>query len=346
MKKFKAPLIIGLDITNKCNLCCKHCYASSTRNNKELSFDQLIKIIRQIIDLKIFKIIVSGGEPLARKDVFTILNELSQSRVNITLATNATLITKPIAKKLKGLNIKIFTVSLDGPSAYIHDALRGEGSFKKTLKGIKNLINEKCPVTISATVTKINYRHLEKLVMLAKKLGTFSIKFDEVSCVGNAKCFRKELVLTIKEKIELLGIAEKLKTRFGDFVRGCIFTDLEKMKKIGRIPLEKFPLAVGPCPAGNTLCEIRPDGWVIPCGILWNKKAGDLKKQTLYDIWNNSSIMKEFRKIMFIKKKDLTECSPNCKYIAFCYKGHRCYPYYQTPGKKFKHKELFCWNLS
>src|SRR3989338_2323692 len=256
MKTLSAPINIGLNITNKCNLSCKHCFASSTRNNKDLTTEELSGIIRQIIKLKVIKVGISGGEPLMRKDFWKILGTLNKAKTVITLNTNATLITRPIAKKLSRFPIRPYTVSLDGSLPEIHDSLRGRGAFEKTIKGIKNLVSQKLPVLISTTVTRLNYKNLYDIALLGKKLGVSKVRFNEVLCVGNAACFPRDLMLTADEKAGLLEIAEEIRNRFGKFATGTIFAGLEFIKKIKQMPRENFPLKARPCAAATTICDI------------------------------------------------------------------------------------------
>lgn len=333
MKTLSAPINIGLNITNKCNLRCKHCFAYPMRNNKDLTTEKLLDIIRQIIKLKVLRIAVAGGEPLMRKDFFKVLKALSKSKSIITLNTNATLITDSMAKRLSGFPIKGYLVSLDGSRPRIHDKVRGKGSFNKAVRGINNLLRYKLPVIISTTVTKINYKDLYKIALLAERLGVQKVKFDEVFCVGNAACLSKDIVLTVKDRKNLLKTAEKIKMDFPGFAAGCIFNTLEAFRRIKKpgYKKERLPLKIHPCPAGVIMCDIRPDGIVAPCGILWGVNAGDLRKNSLRDIWRNSPELKDLRKTITLTKKDIPECA-DCKYLAICYKGHRCYPYH-LPGR-------------
>ena len=284
-----------------------------------------------------------------RKDFWKILETLNKAKTVITLNTNATLITRPIAKKLSRFPIRPYTVSLDGSLPEIHDSLRGRGAFEKTIKGIKNLVSQKLPVLISTTVTRLNYKDLYDIALLGKKLGVSKVRFNEVLCVGNAACFPRDLMLTADEKAGLLEIAEEIRNRFGKFATGTIFAGLEFIKKIKQMPRENFPLKARPCAAATTICDIRPDGWVTPCGILWDVKAGNLKNESLYNIWHNSPVMKAFRKTIELKKEDAPECE-GCKYLAACYKGHRCYPYYiPMPGiicKKLYYRNRLWTNRS
>lgn len=341
MKVFSAPLSICFGITNQCNLSCKHCIGSNTRNAQDLTTKELLDIIQQIKELKVFNVAIFGGEPLMREDFFIILEALSRLRIDISLNTNGTLITKDMAKKLTQYPIKTYTVSLDGASPKVHDPFRGAGSFQKNIQGIQNLIEEKCKVLISTTVTQFNYRDIENIVLLAKRLGARQARFNEVMYMGNAACYNQDLIMTPKEKFELLDKLRELRNNFNGFVIGSLTQILDILEQMKGNPMETFPLKVCSCGAATSKCAIRPDGWVVPCEVLWEVKAGDLRKETLYDIWHNSEVMKKFREGIEIKEEEISECK-GCQYLRLCYKGHRCQPYYY-PGAKFEHKEFYCW---
>ena len=341
MKVLSAPISISLGITNKCNLNCRHCLASNTRLIKDLDTPELLNIINQIKELKILSVAVFGGEPLMREDFFTILDALSKLKIDISLNTNGTLITRETAQRLSEYPIRTYTVSLDGSCSEVHDPFRGKGSFKKTIEGIKNLIDKKCNVLMSSIVTHFNHKDVENIALLGKQIRVDKVRFNDVQYVGNAACYHESLVMTPSEKFELLNTVKKLKDRFNGFVIGSVTQIYDIMNEISGKPKETFPLKIYSCGAATRKCAIRPDGHVTPCEVLWEESAGDLKKESLYNIWHNSSIMKAFRETMIIQESEALECK-DCDYLRLCYKGHRCQPYYQ-PGAKFERKELYCW---
>jgi len=334
-----APINICLGITNKCNLSCKHCYVSNTRHNKDLTTEELLNIISQIKELNVFDVDIFGGEPLVRKDFFIILEALAKFKIGICLNTNGILVTKDIARRLSKYYIRLYVVSLDGSSSKIQDPVRGKGSFKKSIEGIRNLVTEKCRVFIATTVTRFNYKDLENVVLLCKKLGVEGILFNKLIYMGKAAC-EPDLIMSPKERFKLLARVKDLKSRYGRFVGGSILDTCNMMETVTEDSEERFPIKIHTCLAANTKCAIRPDGWVTPCEILWYVKAGDLKRQSLYDIWHNSPVMKEFRRPMYLAENEIPGCK-GCKYLNICYRYSRCQPYYY-PGR-FKHKEFYCW---
>jgi len=336
-----APLEVCLGITNKCNLQCKHCLGSNTRRTPDLTTPELLGIIQQLKELKVLNISVFGGEPLTREDFFEILDATDNLRVGVSLNTNGTLITRKVAKRLAGSRIKFYVVSLDGSCAEVHDALRGKGSFNAVIEGIRNLIAEECKVLVSTTVTRINQNDLTNIALLARRLGTYQLRLNTVECVGRAVCFQDGVIMDPAEKFKLADQARLLKQTFGSFLTGSLVQVYDLMDEMAQQPQAKFPLTISTCGAGTIKCLIRPDGWVTPCEILWDVKAGNLREQSLFEIWHRSPVLNEFRRPFEIQEGEIPECN-GCSYLRLCYKGHRCRPYYY-PGAKFEHKELYCW---
>jgi AdoMet-dependent heme synthase len=336
-----APLDVCLGITNKCNLRCKHCLASNSRQEPDLTTPELLRVIQQLKDLKVLSIAIFGGEPLAREDFFDILEALSKLKVSLTINTNGTLITREVARRLSRSPIKAYTVSLDGSCPEVHDLLRGQGSFNAAIEGIRNLKAEGCRVTISTTVMRLNQNDLANIVLLSKRLGADNLRFNTVEYFGNAACYGDSLIMKPEEKFQLLDQARSLRDTFGNAVSGSLFQACDIMDGMAQNPKEVLPLKVFSCAAATIKCNIRPDGWVTPCEIVWDVKAGNLKEQSLYDIWHHSPVMKAFREPIEIKEDDIPECK-GCAYLRLCYKGHRCQPYY-LPGARFEHKKFYCW---
>jgi SynChlorMet cassette radical SAM/SPASM protein ScmE len=341
MRVFSAPSIVSLNITSRCNLHCWHCCASNVSTDNDLSTQEILDIIAQMQALKVFSVGIFGAEPLLHEDLFVILEALAESRIRIYLNTNGTLITRKLAQRLARTPIKKYVVSLDGSCSAIQDGVRGSGSFEKSLKGIRHLLDENCNVTASTTITRANYRDLKSIITLGKRLGVTKVVFNDLLCVGNAQKDFDVLCIPLEDRMPLLHTLQDLKRKFKGFVDGGSFDASCGVSKIDGTGSMKrtFPLKIGPCSAAMTKCSIRPDGWVTPCEFLWDVKAGNLRKQSLYDIWHHSPVMKQFRELFTIQKKQIPKCA-GCHYLQICYDGHRCRPYYYP--EKFKRLDAYC----
>jgi radical SAM protein with 4Fe4S-binding SPASM domain len=297
-------------------------------------------VLEQIIELKVFRVFLSGGEPLLRRDFFMIADRLSRANVKLVLFTNGTLITPAIARRLKNYPTMSFHVSIDGASAATHDAMRGKGSFVKSIRGVRNLITQKCAVTIAATMTGLNYHEAEGIILLGKSMGVEKVQLVELMCTGDTLRHHQDLAMTAEERFDLLSKVWKLKVKYGGFLTGSISANLSLAGELKPDLKLKFPIRTRLCSAGTEQCAIRADGWVVPCERLWFLKAGNLRKKSLRAIWCHSPVMRSFRKGFTIRKKDVSECI-RCKYLRPCYLVRRCKPYFFFRGQAGQ-KDPYC----
>jgi len=279
---------------------------------------------------------------LLRKDFFELIQLFKDSKINIILKTNGTLISRQTADKLCKLPIDIYAVSLDGASPQINDPIRGKGSFKKTRQGILNLIEKKCKVIISCTVTMQNYRDLENIVSFSKNIGAIGIKLNRIFLKENASLNNSILKMGYNDIMALRFILDGIRKRFSNFAFGSVFNltnnfinNFHGDKKI------KFPIIVESCPAGVTKCAIQPDGWITPCEILYNIKIGDLKQKSIKDIWLSKQMLTAGSEIR-LKKNDIIYCA-SCKHIYLCLLYYRCTPLTKKTNKKILNG-LYCIN--
>ena len=165
MKKIywnKFPLIIKWYITSKCNLRCSHCYL--TDYTQEPDHTQAMQIAEYLLSKKVYEVVFLGGEPLLRKDFCEIVQKLSSHNIRCTLSTNGTVIDFNYATKLKACGIENCQVSFEGITAKSNDYIRGEGSFKKAIDGVKYLLLSQIRVTIGLTLTSSNYEDIDQMV--------------------------------------------------------------------------------------------------------------------------------------------------------------------------------------
>ncbi|MFC2061724.1 PqqD family peptide modification chaperone [Elusimicrobiota bacterium] len=327
-------------VTGRCNLKCKHCFAKDTWGNVDLSTEEILEIADQIIEAGVKSVSLFGGETLLREDIFTIIERFKGHPVHLSVNTNATLISDEMAERFKRVGIKVFIVSLDGASSKIHDKQRGQGSFDKTMEGIKNLLKYDRSVTISFIVTKINEKEIEKIAELGCFLGVSGVRFNHIMHTGNAICYENEIFIDPVKDVQNCKRVYKLNQEYGDFISGSYLQEYEKIQKIDKHKIEKDRIKVNPCGAAVNRCAIRPDGWVVPCEVMWEAKAGNIRETKLVDIWKSSELLNEFRVVRYIDLKEFPQCS-GCEYQYLCFHGHRCAPYYYPGG--LDNRKLYCY---
>ncbi|MDP2841838.1 MAG: radical SAM protein, partial [Candidatus Methanoperedens sp.] len=170
--KVRPPRLIAWELTNACNLACIHCRASAIKEPTpdELSTVQAKHFVDELVEYKPI-IILTGGEPLLRADVYDIASYATGRGLRVVLATNGTLLTPDIARRLKDVGIQRVSISIDGATAKTHDAFRGEtGAFEGALGGIEILKKEGLGFQINTTITKRNLDEIPRIYDLALEL--------------------------------------------------------------------------------------------------------------------------------------------------------------------------------
>jgi len=172
-KEFK-PRLVFWEVTKGCNLRCIHCRATATElmSPADLPTAKALDIIRQIANFGNPILVLSGGEPLYRPDIFELAEFANSLGLRVALATNGTLVTKDVAEKIKHSGIKRVSISLDGSDAATHDSFRGiPGAFDAAVYGLRNLQDAGVSVQINMTIAKHNAHQLPTVLDLARRLG-------------------------------------------------------------------------------------------------------------------------------------------------------------------------------
>ncbi len=167
------PRLIFWELTKGCNLRCIHCRASATELSSpcDLPTKAALDIIDQIAALSTPILVLSGGEPLFRSDVFELARYGTDKGLRVALATNGTMVTKACARMILDAGVRRVAISLDGVDAPTHDAFRGiPGAFDAALAGFRNLKNLGMPMQINTTVARHNAHQLPDVLKLARSL--------------------------------------------------------------------------------------------------------------------------------------------------------------------------------
>ncbi len=166
------PLVTIWEMTRACDLACFHCRASAQPvcNPNELNTEQAKKLIRDISVLKPPIFVMTGGDPLKRKDVYELVAYAAAYGLRPALTPSATpLLTREAVQKLKEAGLSRLAISLDGPRAEVHDTFRGvPGSFARTLEAVKWANEVGLPIQVNTSLTRRNLGHLEEMAELLR----------------------------------------------------------------------------------------------------------------------------------------------------------------------------------
>lgn len=254
--------IAYVELTRSCNLRCKHCLNSSgDALVDQLSFDEFKDMILKLLKAGIQEVRFTGGEPLVFSKVFDLIKLCTESGVYTSIGTNGTLITKKVALKLKLAGLKKAIVSIDGTEQK-HDYIRGEGNYKKAMKGIDNLVELGIDVRINSVIMKENINDvIEFAKQMNKKCQSLFIRrFIESGRGINLK----DNMLT-KEDYEYVRNELRKELETEKYVNGHYLKNKDEAAN-SRIPIP-FKIKDG-CKAGERALVITPEGNIHLCGFL------------------------------------------------------------------------------
>src|SRR5512142_521393 len=168
------PRLIFWEVTKGCNLRCIHCRASATELSSptDLPTARALDIITQIAAFASPILVLSGGEPLYRADIFNLARFATDKGLRVALATNGTMVTREIARRIVDAGVKRVSISLDGADSLTHDTFRGiPGAFDAAVYGLRNLKELGMSVQINMTIARHNARQLPEVLDMARGLG-------------------------------------------------------------------------------------------------------------------------------------------------------------------------------
>lgn len=319
--------MVAWEVTRSCNLACVHCRASSVHGPYagELTTAQGLRLLDDIAASSTPLIILTGGEPLLRADIYEIAAYGNKKGLRMVLATNGTLVTEEIAGKMKTAGIQRVSISIDGMDAQSHDVFRNvPGAFTGALTGIEAMKRAGLEFQINTTITKTNLHQLHDIMDLAIKLGAAAHHIFLLVPTGRGKEMAEQAISPADYEKTLNWFYEtslhcpiQLKaTCAPHYCR--IFHQKEKEGGVrgkgqgARETGSPLHTMTRGCLGGISFCFISHTGQVQPCGYL-ELDCGQIKEKGFEDIWNNSPIFKDLRNLNHYKGK----CG-RCEFIKVC----------------------------
>ncbi|MDP8259805.1 MAG: radical SAM protein [Candidatus Gygaella obscura] len=316
--------ILFLETTLACNLHCKHCRQNKSsigKDHKDLSFAQIKILIDQVLSFARPFIVLSGGEPLLREDIFQIAEYIKDRKLKVGLATNAVLINEFKSSQIKKSGIDIVSVSIDSIDENTHDSFRGsKGAFQAALKGINFLKKLNIPFQINTAATKQNAGKLDEIVEFSKKLGARALHVFVLVPVGCAKEISPDQILGPEECEELLLQIAHLQNKNVFDIRPTCAPFFTRIKDFNGQHLDK---ASG-CLAGKSIIFVSAKGEVYPCGY-FDYSLANIEDQDLKSIWQENKDLKLLRDPSKLKGKcgvcEYKVCCGGCRAKAFAKYG-------------------------
>ena len=304
--------LVAWETTRNCNLACIHCRASAIQGpfSGELDTDASFRLLDQIVQVGKPIIILTGGEPLLRTDIFDIAKYGTAKGLRMVMAPNGTLITEDIAKQMADSGIQRISISLDGATSKSHDRFRGvDGAFEGALRGIRLAKDAGIEFQINTTITKTNLHEIAKIQELAIKLGAVAHHIFLLVPTGRGKYIvDQEITATEYERTLNWFYDQKEKTPL-QLKATCaphyyrILRQRAKLEgKSVTVKTHGMDAMTRGCLGGIGFCFISHRGVVQPCGFL-DVNCGDITQTSFEDIWNRSDIFLSLRNFDGLKGK-------------------------------------------
>ena len=284
-----APTVISWNLTRRCNLACGHCYLDAVQRRGaptgELDTSEALSVVEQIAELAPGAMLVlSGGEPLLRRDLATLVRQAAKRGLAPVIGTNGTLLSKRRAAELKDAGAAGVGVSVDSAGSVFHDRLRGvPGAWRAALRGAAAARRAGMAVSLQATLFEQNRDDLAALADLAEALGAMALNFFFLVCTGRGAACTD---LTPAAYDEMLArIIELQRERPHLLIRArCAPYQRRLLRLSTRESAENYRAWPGACLAGRSYFRITPQGHVTPCPYI-PEVVGDLGKTALREIW-------------------------------------------------------------
>ncbi|MGZ4908047.1 MAG: radical SAM protein [Halobacteriota archaeon] len=332
--KLQAPFLVVWNYTNACNLRCKHCYQRAGKMSQdELGLSERLAIVDQLADNDVVAVAFSGGEALLRDDFWQVAQHASDQGLYLSLATNGTLLTEDVVRRLVDVGVGYFEISLDSVDPAKHDAFRGvKGTWDRTIAGIKNVVAQGAYAGIANTITNDNYQELDALVRLSKNLGVKrTLVFNFIPVGRGAEIIDMDIPPDVREHVlqQMYGYLGEhddgdfqILTTAPQLSRVCLMSSQTGVVSLAHFGTGGFSEAagkvgllsefIGGCGAGRMYCAIQPNGIVTPC-VFMPIPVGDLRSEQFIDIWRDSEVMQSLR-----ERHDLKEHCGSCDYRNVC----------------------------
>jgi len=317
---------ISWNLTQRCNLLCAHCYMSAFSRadaSQELTTKECRRVIDEIaqVNPNVF-LILTGGEPLLRKDLFDIAAYAAEKGFTVVLGTNGVLLRDKQARLMRQHGIQGASISLDSTDPAKHDAFRHlPGAYQGAIRATEALRVEGLDFSIHTSVTSWNVTEIPAMIDLARSLGArvlnlfFLVRTGRGQDLTDITPEQYEDLLTYLARVQGVGNGEGRKPveassifdrpedpwsvpagRSGDLIirakcaphfRRIIYT-LDPTSPL----LKNY--AQGSCPAGKHYCRIMPEGDITPCPYL-PVSAGNLRRQAFSAIWEGAPVLNDLR---------------------------------------------------
>ncbi|MBI5367606.1 MAG: radical SAM protein [Planctomycetes bacterium] len=317
--------VVSWNVTRRCNQRCIHCYLPAGREEDsagaELSSAELFRVADGIAEVnREALVILTGGEPLWRPDLYDLARRLADHGMTVVLGTNGVLLDEAVAARLAAAGVTGVGVSIDGPSAPVHDEFRRHpGGFAATLRGLEAARRAGLACLVQCTASRANLGQIPEIIELADRLGAqvFNLyllvrtgrgrELDDLTPGENEELLRRLYEIAARRRAAVAGAAgaaaaptptdgEAAALR----TAGPMLVNAKCAPHFRRIAWEADPAGAasrtftGGCPAGQYYCRIDPEGDLTPCPFM-PLAVGNLRQTRFGELWRDAPLLRALR---------------------------------------------------
>lgn len=295
---------VHIDVSSRCNENCVHCYIPTSEKHGLMSEEMFDIVLRQSKEMNVLNLTISGGEPMLNPSLGKFLLKCRENNFSVDLLSNLTLLTENLLDIIARNPLISVQTSLYAMDESVHDAItRQHGSFQKTVNAIRLLHDRNVPLQINCPIMKQNLNYYKDVLSFAKSLN---IEADsDYSLYG---CYDYS-----KSNLACRLAACEIEHVVNDEISEP--TKLEELKET--IQSKKVDFSDHICPVCKSFLCISNIGEVYPCEGWQSLKIGNLKEQSLKEIWEDSVVVNRLRNLAY---KDFPKCNAclDKRYCNFC----------------------------
>ncbi len=327
--------LVFWETTAGCNLECIHCRrleVSHELAKGDMTTEESKAFISSLADFARPILVLSGGEPLFRPDIFELARFATDKGLTVAMATNGTLVTAEVARRMKESGVRRVSISLDGATSETHNEFRKiPGSFQDAMRGLRYCQEAGIETQINSTIARHNVHEVEDLYKLAQELEAKALHIFMLVPVGCGVEIAEDQMLPADQYEEVLNwfydISKEKKLETKATCAPHYFRIMrQRAKQEGiRITPQTHGMAAMTkgCLAGTAVCFVSHKGEVFPCGYL-PVNCGNVKTQSFREIWEESVVFGDLRDPEKLEGK----CGL-CEFKKVC-EGCRARAYYEA----------------
>jgi len=309
------PLSVHFDLTYRCNERCVHCYLDHD-DHGELTTAECLKVLDDLARSGALFLTFSGGEIFLRPDLYEILAAARGLHFDITLKTNALLVTPERAARLREFGVRRVQISVYSDIPAVHDAItKVPGSLQRTLAAIPILLEHGLQVKLACPLMQENLMAYRGVMALAEKLGIPYILDLTITPMMDGSGGPLAHRASVSSLLPVLQdpLLHACKPQPGAQAAGAVNAPPPAFGSAVSSGIESLAYEDLPCSAGHNSCYISPYGDVFPC-VQLPQAAGNLRREKFDEIWYHAPQLERLRAI---RESQLPICS-RCEIRSYC----------------------------